>query len=152
MGRPVGLRISAGDRSELPAVGGLINGEEDDVEARMGTESLQHRPQRLGELGLCGDVVALVLPVGLRDRRVVVPEDARMDLHDQAVLAGHLGHLVEHVGGERGDLGLGRVRSVQDTGVQVTGCSHVHGGGVGQEVAVIGGTCASLDKGRAALP
>jgi hypothetical protein len=75
-----------------------------------------------------------------------------MDLHDQTVLAGHLGHQIEHVCGERGDLGLGRIRSVQDTGVEVTGCGHLHGGGIGQEVAVIGGARASLDKGRAALP
>ena len=55
-----------------------------------------------------------------------------MDLHHQAVLAGHLGHLEEHVRRERVDLGLARLRPVEHAGVELAGCVHLHRSRVGQ--------------------
>ena len=50
--RRAGPRVGAGDRRQFPAVDGLVDGEEDDPEPRVGAEPVQHRPQRTGELGL----------------------------------------------------------------------------------------------------
>src|SRR5215211_326437 len=66
-------RVRPGERGQFPAVHSFIDGEEDDAKPRIGPESVKHWTQGPGELGLNGNVVTLVRPVGVPDCRVVVP-------------------------------------------------------------------------------
>src|SRR5918994_969557 len=75
-----------------------------------------------------------------------------MDLHHQAVLACHLSHLVKHVRRECIDVALARFSPAEDACIHLTGRVLLHWGGIGEQMAVIGGTGACLDEGRAAGP
>ena len=63
----------------------------------MGAVALEQRAQRGRELGPQRDVGTGVGTVSAQRRAVVVAQDAGVQLHDEAVLAGHARHLVEHV-------------------------------------------------------
>ena len=97
----VHARVEPGQRRELARPDRLIDGEGDQVEARVGAEALQQRAQRVGELDADRDVMAGVRPEPLVRGPVMVAPHAGMQRHHQSVVAGHPGHLRQHVPPER---------------------------------------------------
>ena len=92
--------VIAGQRRELPRVDGLVEGEQDQPEARVVPETLQKWSQVPCELGGDGDVGAEVWPEPLKQRTVVVAQRPDVELHDEAILHAHARQLHEQVTGE----------------------------------------------------
>ena len=59
-------RIMAGERRQLARIGALVEGEEDDRQARLVAEPVEQRLQRLDIIGARRDVGALVAAIGAR--------------------------------------------------------------------------------------
>ena len=101
--------VVPGQRGQLAGVGGLVQGEEDERQARVVAVLGEQGAQAAGELALDGDVRPLVRAEALENQRVVIAELAHVELHYQAVLDAHAGAFHDHVAGEAGSvLGGGR--------------------------------------------
>ena len=106
-GRPdVHRRVEPGQWGDLPAEHVRVDGEQHQVQVQVGAVSVKQRLQRRGVFQRNRDVVPGIRPEPARLRRMMVPADARVDRHHQAVVAGHAGHLQQHVPAERDRLGV----------------------------------------------
>ncbi len=104
-------RVVPGERCELAAVGGLIQREQDDRELRLVAEPIQQRLQRLHVLRRLRNIRADIAAELREQRRVVIAERARVNLHHQAIVETHPRHLCEHLGAEQlGVFSAGAVR------------------------------------------
>ncbi len=139
-----------GQRGQLAAVGGLVQGEDDDRQARLATEPVQQGLEGAHIVGPLRDVGALVAAEGSEQRRIVVPIRARMDLHHQPVVEAHAGHLGQHLCAEQLGLGGGE-HPAHDPVVQGLGIPAGEVGGGGGRAAVVGGRGAGAGEHGAAL-
>ena len=106
-------RIVAGERRELAAVGALVEREQDQREVRLVAEAIEQRLQRAHIVGAGRNVGAHVAAEALEERRVVIAEGARMDLHDEPVVEAHPRHLGQHLAA-KGLRFVGRKIAAQD--------------------------------------
>ena len=142
--------VEAGQRGDLAGVGVRVHGEQHEVQVGVGAVPGEQRAQRVGELGADRDVVPGVRAVPGERVRVVVAAHARVQRHDQPVVAGHPGHLQDHVPAERGRLGLGH-RPGQRRPVDAVRFGGLQRRGHRVGVAVIRGHRAVRDEVPAAL-
>ncbi len=98
-------RVEPGQRRELAGEDRLVEGEQHQVQVRVGAEALEQRPQRVGELDRHRDVVTGVRAEPAGGRAVVVAAHPGVQGHHQPVVARHPGHLEQHVPAQRGRLG-----------------------------------------------
>ena len=87
-------------RRQLAAVGGFIQGKEDDGERGVVAEALQQRLQRVHVFGRHGNVGADVAAKAGKYLAIVIAAAAGMDLHHQTVLEAHARHFGQHLGAE----------------------------------------------------
>ena len=142
--------VVPGQRRQLTAVGGLVEGEQHEREVGLVAESSEERRERVYVIGAGRDVGADVGTEAFEHRRVVVPMAARVELDDQPVVQAHPHHLGEHLATE----GLGLVAGVvarADPVEQAGGIGRVEIAGSGAGVAVIGRGGAVRDEELPAL-
>ncbi len=133
--------IVAGEWSEFSAVGGLVEGEEDEGQAGVVAVLREQRAKAADVVGGRRNVGTLVATEAFVNGEVVVADGAGMDLHGEAVFDTHAGHLGEHLGLE--ELGIAGVGfASEDPGIEAAGFIHGEVGGEGGEMAVVGGGCA----------
>jgi hypothetical protein len=94
-------RIVTGERREFAAVHRLIEREQDDAERLAVAKAIKQRSQRLHVLGPLRNVRALVATECFEQPAIVIAKRARMNLHHQAIVDAHLGHLDQHGGAEQ---------------------------------------------------
>jgi hypothetical protein len=102
----------------------------------VGAVAFQQRPQRVGELDADGDVVAGIRPELRGGGPMVAAAHARVQGHDQPVIAGHAGHLQQQVPAQRRRLGLGRLPG-QCGPVDPVGLGRLQRVGADVDVAVV---------------
>ena len=91
-------RIVAGQRSELPAVGRFVEGEENQREHLFVTIRVQEWAKIACKLRGDGNIAAPVRAEARKERFVVIPERAGVELHNEAVVGGHPCHRHEKMG------------------------------------------------------
>ncbi|MNX42751.1 hypothetical protein D3C86_731760 [compost metagenome] len=135
----------AGQRGQFAAVGGLVQREQDQGQARVRTEPIQQRLQRPDVIRPGRDIAALVAAEAVKDRRRVIAEAAGVKLHHQTVLDRHGGHLGQHLAAEQFSVGGAR-RGGRNPLEQGFGVRLGQIGGEGGRVAVVRRGGAHLDE------
>jgi len=90
----------AGERGELARVSRLVEGEQDQGQARLVAEPVEQRLEAADVVGRDRDVGALVAAEPGEHGGVVVAQRPGMELHDQAVVEAHPRHLDQHLAAE----------------------------------------------------
>ncbi len=90
----------ARERGKLARVGGFVEREQDESQARIVAETVQQGLQVSGELRGDGDIRADIGSKPLEQGTVVVAERADVQLHDQPVFDAHPRQLDQHVTAE----------------------------------------------------
>ncbi len=143
-------RIVARQRRQFARVDGLVEREQDDRQRGLVAEAVEQRSQRAHVVGPGGDVRPLVAAEAAHHERIVIAQAARVNLHDEAVVDAHRGHLGQDLATERLGLGGGDgagKRAIEET--LALGRRKI--AGLGRGVAVVGRRRAHRPEVRAAV-
>ncbi len=86
-----------GQRRQFPRVGRLVQREQDEGKPSLVAVAIEQRPQCVNVFDRRRNIRALVAPELPEDSLVMVPNAARVKLHDEPVLNAHPGHLGQHL-------------------------------------------------------